>query len=321
MAGGPGTNEVVYDLLSRARRICGAETASFVHLGPDLAVTSYTVSALGPLQVTTEPAERWQALMTVAAHGRDTPTSTTPPRNAPDTLPTAGIAAGPSTVVAGASVGGRPVGYLAMTGSGDEPARFDGDERFLLQVLARSIGTTLFGRTPPVSDVVDHLEAEINLAVRRDAATGMPNDIAVCELLGDVLPYAIDGSVSVVALCVRADGRPTSSIDDDAMQVVAQRLRRCLRAHDSTSRTGTDQLAVIALTPGGERDAIAIGRRALQVLAGPVVVDGAARHLHVGVGISLRAGDTDPAAMISRATLASRSAGISDDQRIVLAVR
>ena len=318
MAGGSETNTVVYDLLSRARRICGAEAASFVHLGPDLTVTAATVGALGPLQVTTEPGEHWQELRSWSSHVTPAAAgSMAPPRGAAPTDATPGH----RIVVPGATVVGNPIGYLVMTGSGDEPARFDGDEQFLLQVLARSIGTTLFGRTPPVDDAVVQLEAEINVAVRRDPATGMPNDIGVRDLLADVLPYATDGSVSIIALCVRADGRPTSTIDDDAMRVVAQRLRRCLRAHDSTSRTGTDQLAVIALTPGGERDAIAIGRRALQVLASPVAVAGGARHLHVGIGISLRAGDTDPSAMISRATLASRSAGISDQQRIVLAVR
>lgn len=316
MAGGSESEGLVYDLLSRARRICGAATAAFVHLGPDVVVTSHRVGALGPLEVTTEPGERWQELVSASACGvSDTVAVPTPPR--------AGAAADGShrIVVAGAMVAGSPVGYLVMTGDGDEQPCFDGDERFLLQVLARSIGTALFGRTPPLDDAVDRLEAEISVAARRDATTGLPNDIGVREQLAHLLPHAADATVAVIALCVRADGRPTSTIDDDTMRVVADRLRRCLRSHDSTSRTGLDQLAVIALTPGGERQAIAIGRRVLRVLAAPVVVDGVARLLHVGVGISLRSGDTDPSAMIGRATLASRSAGISDQQRIILAVR
>jgi GGDEF domain-containing protein len=299
-------DETIGDLLLHARATFGVERASYVHLGDGLAVFSRTTAPDGSIVDRREPTEHWQSLVDLVPPGRHgvvlTPSrGRTIARNAVPTLPRDGM-------VAAVTSDGQVVGYLTVTDRLSAVGRFDDDALLVLQLMARQIAVALAGETPPDVDDFHLLEAELNHRVRRDALTGLANDIGMRDRLVGELTHAGSQRLALVVVRVSVLGCPDDEVDDGLMLVTSQRLRTCVRGRDTVARPSADEFAVIASTPGGEHDALALGQRILWTLSTAMNLDGAEHRLDVGVGICLRGTINDPDVMLDRAGNACRRA-------------
>lgn len=298
--------ETIGDLLLHARATFGVERASYVHLGEGLAVFSRTTAPDGSIVDRREPTEQWQSLVDLVPPGRHgvvlTPSrGRTVARHAVPTLPRDGM-------IAAVTSDGQVVGYLTVTDRLSAVGRFDDDALLVLQLMARQIAVVLAGEAPPDVDDFHLLEAELNHRVRRDALTGLANDIGMRDRLMGELTHAGSQRLALVVVRVSVLGSPDDQVDDGLMLVTSQRLRSCVRGRDTVARPSADEFAVIASTPGGEHDAVALGQRILWTLSTAVNLDGAEHRLDVGIGICLRGAINDPDVLLDRAGHACRRA-------------
>jgi GGDEF domain-containing protein len=299
-------DEIIGELLAHARATFGVERAAYVHLADGLSIVSRTTAPDGSIVERRESPEHWQSLVDLVPPGRHgavlTPSrGRTIGRHAAPTLPRDGM-------VAAVTLNGQVTGYLVVTDRLSAVGRFDEDALLVLQLMARQIGVALAGQAPAEVDDFHLLEAELNHRVRRDPLTGLANDIGLRDRLAGELTHAGSQRLALVVVRVSVLDRPDERLDDGLMLVTSQRLRSCVRGRDTVARPSDDEFAVIASTPGGEHDAMALGQRILWTLSTAVNVDGTEHRLDVGVGICLRGVISDPDVMFDRAGNACRRA-------------
>lgn len=309
-------DELIGELLAQARATFGVERAMYVHIGDDLVVTSRTTAPDGSIITRREATQHWESLVELVPAGRHgavlAPTrNRTIGRGAATTRPRNGM-------LAQVDVGGHVAGYLMVADRLSDVGGFDDDALLVLQLMARQLAVAIADETPPATDRFHLLEAELNHRVRRDTVTGLANDIGLRDRLVGELGNAGDQQLAVVVVHLRLLDGADDELDDDLVLVTSQRLRSCVRGRDTVARPTSDGFAVVASTPGGEHDALALAQRILWNLSTPMNVDGDQRHLDVGVGICLRGATTDPDTLVARATSASRWAE-ADPRRIIVA--
>lgn len=77
------------------------------------------------------------------------------------------------------------------------------------------------------------------------------------------------------------------AVGDQALVVVAQRLRTAIRDGDMVARFGGDEFAILARHLGGPEAATSVALRVIESLDSPTVAGGAIHNIGVGIGIAL----------------------------------
>ncbi len=114
-------------------------------------------------------------------------------------------------------------------------------------------------------------------AADEDKLTGMPNHGKTLELLDRALSQRAGNEVTTFAL-IALDGMADADAhlgvvgSDELIVAVAGRLKQALPAHAVCGRIGSDRFALI-VTAGGDVDAVAILRAALEAIARPHWID------------------------------------------------
>ncbi|GAA3859097.1 hypothetical protein GCM10022243_26070 [Saccharothrix violaceirubra] len=122
-----------------------------------------------------------------------------------------------------------------------------------------------------------------------DPLTGIANRV----LFREHLDQALDGSDPVVVLFIDVDGFKRINDEyghaegDTILQVVAARLKGCVRAHDTVARLGGDEFGV--LVTGYEQAPEEIGERVLDALREPHATAAGEHTIRASVGIAHRA--------------------------------
>ena len=154
-----------------------------------------------------------------------------------------------------------------------------------------------------VEDAGEHRATTARLAhdARHDALTGLPNRRA---LRGELAALLADPGRGAALVMIDLDGfkavndRLGHDAGDELLQVVAARLRSCLRPGDVAGRLGGDEMLVLAREVADDAGADAVGQRILAALLGPV---------------SLRAGTA-----VVRASIGLRRVGADDHDALAL---
>jgi diguanylate cyclase (GGDEF)-like protein/PAS domain S-box-containing protein len=149
------------------------------------------------------------------------------------------------------------------------------------------------------------LEAELVRATMHDALTGLPNRAYLAYRLSQALAASRAGNRPVAVLHVDLDQfRAVADVyghvaGDEALVLVAERLRSVARPTDTVARVGDDEFVVVC--PG--LDVAAADRladRVLDSVARPIAVRGHALRLGASVGIAVSPPLEDDAEMLLR---------------------
>ena len=161
-------------------------------------------------------------------------------------------------------------------------------------------------------DITERQRAEARIAhmARHDGLTDLPNRTLLRERLEYELKRSKRGQCLAV-LCLDLDhfksvndtlGHP---IGDELLKVVAERLRRCTREHDTIARLGGDEFAIIMTAMDQPTDAAALARRIRDSITKPYELDGHQIVADISIGISVAPLDaTEPDQLLKNADMA-----------------
>jgi diguanylate cyclase (GGDEF)-like protein len=153
-------------------------------------------------------------------------------------------------------------------------------------------------------------EAQIAHMAHHDALTGLPNRVNFREEMAKALARTRQGQ-SLAILCLDLDrfkgvndtlGHP---VGDTLLQLVAERLRECVRETDSIARLGGDEFAIVQVGCDQPIGSTALAQRLITSLSEPYEVDGHWVMIGASVGISVAPNDgDDPDQLLKNADMA-----------------
>lgn len=163
--------------------------------------------------------------------------------------------------------------------------------------------------TGVVRDVTErkHADERIRYLAQHDPLTDLPNRLLLQDRVERALAQAARDQRKTAVLFLDLDnfkhindslGHHTG---DRLLRVVAQRLRRCLRAGDSIGRLGGDEFVISLPVLIDERDATSVAEKILEELRPPFRIDEHEFHVTASIGISLFPNDGQDADALLRA--------------------
>lgn len=136
-------------------------------------------------------------------------------------------------------------------------------------------------------------EERIRHLAHFDVLTELPNRLLFMERFEHTLKRAKRDKSRVALLFLDLDrfkhindslGHP---IGDSVLQIVARRLRDCLREEDTVARLGGDEFTVILEQIKSPRDAGIVATKLIETFSDPIVVDAHELHITTSIGISI----------------------------------
>ena len=183
---------------------------------------------------------------------------------------------------------GHAVGTLCVLDTVPRPA-FGLEEREALLDLAATTVEALSARRE--QGELAAARSEIERLTTHDAMTGVLNRRGLTERLTMALALARRSATTVTVTLLDLDGfrdvneRFGHALGDEALRVVAHRLREAVRDHDLVARTGGDEFAVV-LQATDEASAVIVAARLLADLARVHRVGGFRLELRASAGVA-----------------------------------
>jgi diguanylate cyclase (GGDEF)-like protein len=151
-------------------------------------------------------------------------------------------------------------------------------------------------------DITEQQRVEDRLAslAHYDHLTGLPNRLLFYDRLAVMLARGRRYDTQTVVLFIDLDGFKEANdtyghaVGDRLLQLVADRLRQCMREADTVARLGGDEFLVVAPDVQQADGAIGAARRVFEAFASSFVVEAhiIAIKASVGVAVSPRDGST-----------------------------
>jgi diguanylate cyclase (GGDEF)-like protein len=136
-------------------------------------------------------------------------------------------------------------------------------------------------------------EARAQSLARHDPLTGLANRRHFLEELDRRLNLIGPEEIAFALMFVDLDRfKPINdvhghAIGDQLLQVIATRLQGCIRDDSFAARLGGDEFCVLLETPSGREGVAAAGRRILNELSAPILVNGLKLTVGASIGIAL----------------------------------
>jgi len=188
-------------------------------------------------------------------------------------------------VMAALSVEGRILGSVLVGRRHGALHPFDDEDRRLLEALAPQVGVTVEKL---------RLDERINHQAFHDSLTGLANR----TLFADRVVHALDrrvaaGRLRAAILFIDLDdfkvvndslGHPSGDL---LLRAVTERLRGVVRPFDTVARLGGDEFAVLIEDLAGPEEAVSVGERFLEELAGTFDLQGNVVSIGASVGVAI----------------------------------
>jgi|SRR5579884_1532175 len=158
-----------------------------------------------------------------------------------------------------------------------------------------------------ISQLLVALESQRKIVERADtdSLTGIPNRAAVLVHLGSAISGAQRDNSRVALLYIDLDNFKKINDDhghavgDEALCIIADRLRSVVRKHEMCGRLGGDEFCLVVSSFRDEQELEVVARRVLQTLREPVVLkDGLRLSATCSVGIAIYPRDGETAAEV-----------------------
>jgi diguanylate cyclase (GGDEF)-like protein len=136
-------------------------------------------------------------------------------------------------------------------------------------------------------------EARAQTLARHDPLTGLANRRHFLEELNRRLTLVGEEPHAFALMFVDLDRfKPINdvhghAIGDQLLQVIATRLKGCIREDSFAARLGGDEFGVLLEGPGGREGVAAAARRVLAELASPILINGLKLSVGASIGIAL----------------------------------
>jgi len=170
------------------------------------------------------------------------------------------------------------------------------------------------------------LEEQIHFKAFHDPLTGLPNRSLFEDRLALAIARADRHAEGLAVMFLDLDRFKLvndsygHSVGDDLLQAVANRLRGCIRDHDSVARMGGDEFLLLFPDLGDREDAQRVGRKLLRLFSRPFSLRGGPVALTASVGIALyRVDGTSSEELLKSADAAMYSAKSLGRNRTALA--
>ena len=130
-----------------------------------------------------------------------------------------------------------------------------------------------------------------------DSLTGLPNRFLLEDRLRQAALHADRGGRNFSLMFVDLDDfKPVNdtyghAVGDELLKQVGNRLKECLRKHDTVARTGGDEFVIVLEDIENAEAASLIGEKTLQRLAAPIQVGPHALEISCSIGISIYPSD------------------------------
>ena len=140
-------------------------------------------------------------------------------------------------------------------------------------------------------------EARISFMAHHDALTSLPNRVLFRERLEQALSAIRRGGNGFAVFCLDLDRFKDVNdtlghhVGDMLLEVVAQRLRECVRGSDTVARLGGDEFAILQIGSEQPAAAEALAARLTTAIAAPYDLAGHRVHVSVSGGITLAPDD------------------------------
>jgi diguanylate cyclase (GGDEF)-like protein/PAS domain S-box-containing protein len=137
------------------------------------------------------------------------------------------------------------------------------------------------------------LEEQIHHQAFHDGLTGLPNRSLFEDRLALAIAHADRNAEGLGVMFLDLDNFKTvndshgHSIGDGVLKAVANRLRGCIREHDSVARIGGDEFLLLFPELGDFDDAERVGRKLLRQFSRPFSVRGLSLAVTASIGIAL----------------------------------
>ncbi|MBZ5608292.1 MAG: EAL domain-containing protein [Acidobacteriia bacterium] len=137
------------------------------------------------------------------------------------------------------------------------------------------------------------LQEKLELQVRHDALTGLPNRPHFMELLSGALREARERAGTLAVLCIGLDRFQQindtlgHAMGDRLLQEAAHRLRERLHADDLAGRVGGDEFSVVLTRQPDEQRAARAAQELLNAFRAPVQVDGHELFVTASIGLAM----------------------------------
>ncbi len=147
----------------------------------------------------------------------------------------------------------------------------------------------------------DAKEEEIRHQAYHDPLTGLPNRAYFAERLQEVISMARRHDHTAVLMFIDLDRFKIVNdslghqAGDSLLQIVAERIRSCLREHDLLFRMGGDEFTVILPVVAAPEDAAIVARRITETVARAISIHEHELSVGATIGIAVFPGDGDSA--------------------------
>lgn len=137
------------------------------------------------------------------------------------------------------------------------------------------------------------LEEQIHFQAFHDGLTGLPNRSLFEDRLSLAIAHADRNAEGLGVMFLDLDNFKTindshgHSAGDAVLKTVANRLRGCIREHDSVARIGGDEFLLLFPELGDSDDADRVGRKLLRQFSRPFAVRGLSLIVTASIGIAL----------------------------------
>ncbi|WP_168201572.1 PAS-domain containing protein [Phreatobacter aquaticus] len=145
-------------------------------------------------------------------------------------------------------------------------------------------------------DITDRMAAlqRINHAAHHDALTGLENRLSLKGQIAEAIKRADHTHEAFSVMMVDLDRFKTvndtygHALGDEVLKQVATRMRSCVRDNDIVARLGGDEFAILyRVAPNQLADSMAIGRRLLDQISAPYVIEGKQLIIGASIGVAI----------------------------------